>query len=220
MTALIMTCLMIGPVQKSNAQLAIAEIIKAGVKRVIKAVDLKIQRLQNKTIWLQNAQKTLENAMAKLKLKDIATWVRKQKELYETYYQQLWEVKLIITYYSELKDIAQKQVKLVEEYKRAWQLLRQDRHFTPEELHYMKNVYSGILEETTKNIDLLFLVANSFTTRMSDAERLKLIREVNDKVDRNYSDLILFTQQNMIMRLQRAKQENNLKAMQQLYDIN
>ena len=34
----------------ANAQLAIAEVIKAGIKKVVKAVDLKIQRLQNKTI--------------------------------------------------------------------------------------------------------------------------------------------------------------------------
>ncbi len=219
MTALIMTCFMVGPIQKSNAQLAIAEIIKAGVKRIIKAVDLKVQRLQNKTIWLQNAQKTLENAMAELKLKDIASWVRKQKELYETYYRQLWKVKLIITYYSEMHDIAEKQVKLVQAYQSAWELLRQDTHFTQAELDYMEEVYSGILEETAQNIDLLFLVAHSFTTRMSDAERLQLIDEVNHKVDQNYSALILFNQQNMIMRLQRAKTGNNLKAMRQLYGI-
>ncbi|RZJ37490.1 MAG: conjugal transfer protein TraI, partial [Chryseobacterium sp.] len=41
----------------ASAQIAVLEVIKAGVKKVIKAVDLKVQRLQNETIWLQNAQK-------------------------------------------------------------------------------------------------------------------------------------------------------------------
>ena len=45
------------PSEKVAAQDPIIEVIKAGVKKVIKAVDLKIQRLQNKTIWLQNAQR-------------------------------------------------------------------------------------------------------------------------------------------------------------------
>ena len=40
----------IAPVQHTSAQIPILEIIKAAVKKVIKAVDLKIQRLQNKTI--------------------------------------------------------------------------------------------------------------------------------------------------------------------------
>jgi hypothetical protein len=41
----------------ATAQIAVLEVINAGVKKVIKAVDLKVQRLQNETIWLQNAQK-------------------------------------------------------------------------------------------------------------------------------------------------------------------
>ena len=45
----------------SKAQFPIAEIIKQAIKKVIVAVDLKIQKLQNKTIWLQNAQKAVEN---------------------------------------------------------------------------------------------------------------------------------------------------------------
>jgi glutamate racemase len=68
---------------QSQAQIPVLEIIKAGVTKAIKAVDLKIQRLQNKTIWLQNAQKTMENAMSKLKLTEIGDWVEKQRKLYD-----------------------------------------------------------------------------------------------------------------------------------------
>lgn len=215
--ALMVACLMVGPIQRSDAQIAIVEVIKAGVKKVIKAVDLKIQRLQNKTIWLQNAQKTLENTMAKLKLDDIAGWVNKQKELYEKYYQELWKVKMVITYYSEIKDISEKQVKLIQEYQSAWKLFKKDKHFTTGELHYMAEVYSGILKETEKNVDMLLLVAHFFTTRMSDADRLKLIHETDQKVDQNYNDLLLFNQQNSIISLQRKKAENSLDAMRKLF---
>jgi hypothetical protein len=53
------------------------------VKKVIVAIDLKIQRLQTKTVWLQNAQKVVENTMSKLKLDEITDWVQKQKDLYQ-----------------------------------------------------------------------------------------------------------------------------------------
>src|SRR3954469_19166907 len=56
----------------ARAQDAIAEVIKAGIKKAIKAVDLKIQRLQTKTIWLQNTQKVIENTMAKAHLEEIS----------------------------------------------------------------------------------------------------------------------------------------------------
>src|SRR6476620_11144768 len=81
------------PTNQANAQVAVLEVIKAGVKKVIKAVDLKIQRMQNETIWLQNAQKVMENQLSKLKLNEIAKWSEKQKELYSKYYTDLWKVK-------------------------------------------------------------------------------------------------------------------------------
>ena len=59
------------PTQKLQAQFVIADIIKAAVKKVIRAVDLNIQRIQNKTIWLQNAQKVVENELSKLRLTEI-----------------------------------------------------------------------------------------------------------------------------------------------------
>ena len=89
----------LAPVQHTEAQIPIYDIIKAAVKKVIKAVDLKIQRLQNKTIWLQNAQKTLENQMSKLKLKEIGDWANKQKELYAKYFDELSKVKNAIGTY-------------------------------------------------------------------------------------------------------------------------
>ena len=67
-----------------HAQIPILDIIKQGITKVIVAVDLKIQRLQNKTIWLQNAQKTLENSMSKLHLDEISDWVERQRNLYSS----------------------------------------------------------------------------------------------------------------------------------------
>lgn len=144
-------------------------IIKEGVKKVIKAVDLKIQRLQNKTIWLQNAQKVVENTMSQVKLDEITNWAEKQRTLYKDYFDELWKVKNVISYYHRIREITEKQIRLVEEYKRAWAIFKQDKHFTTDELSYMRRVYTGILDESVKNLDQLYLVINSFSMRMSDA---------------------------------------------------
>src|SRR5690349_16668245 len=129
---LMVTCTLM-PSQQTKAQVAILEIIKQGIKKVIVAVDLKIQRLQNKTIWLQNAQKTLENAMSKAKLTEISDWVEKQRVLYADYFDELWKIKAAIAYYHRVKEIIERQVQLVEEYKTAWGQFRQDDHFTADE---------------------------------------------------------------------------------------
>lgn len=207
------------PSQKANAQLAIMEVIKAGVKKVIKAVDLKIQRMQNETIWLQNAQKVMENQLSKVKLGEIAKWTEKQKELYSKYYTDLWKVKAAITYYQRIKDITRKQVMLVEEYKKAWDLASQDKNFTSSDLDYMKSVYTGILKDSAKNLDQILLVVNSFKTQMSDAKRLELINAAADRIETNFTDLRQFNSNNILMSLQRSKGLTEVKQVQELYGI-
>ncbi|MGO4770870.1 conjugal transfer protein TraI [Flavobacterium sp. W22_SRS_FK3] len=201
------------------AAIPILEIVKAVAKKVIKAIDLRIQKLQNKTIWLQNAQKKIENILSKLKLDEISDWTKKQKELYKNYYEELAKVKSIITYYQRIKDISEKQVRLVDEYERAWNLFQKDAHFNSSELDYMQSVYSGILNESLKNIDQIFLVLDSFTTQMSDAKRLEIINAAADQIDANYDDLTLFNRQNILLSLQRAKTENDVKSVKQFYGI-
>ncbi len=205
--------------KEACAQTAVLEVIKAGVKKVIKAVDLKVQRLQNETIWLQNAQKVLENQLSKLKLTEIADWTQKQKELYGKYYNELWEIKTAITYYKRFKDLVETQAAIVDEYKWAWNLLKQDKHFRPEELEYMEKVYSGILDQSVKNLDQLLLVVNSFKTQMTDAKRLEIISETANKMDDIYSDLKQFNTQNSRLSIQRSGSLEETVKLKEIYGI-
>lgn len=211
--------LIVGLPKGVNAQIAVVEVIKAGVKKVIKAVDLKVQRLQNQTIWLQNAQKVLENTLSKLKLGEIADWTQRQKELYSGYYNELWQIKSAIAYYKRVKDLTVKQVAIVDEYKWAWGLFSKDKHFQPAELEYMEKVYSGILEESVKNLDQIILVLHSFKTQMTDAERLELISKAADEMDENYSALKKFNSVNIGTSIQRAKSLDEVAVLKELYGV-
>jgi hypothetical protein len=141
---LFMMTLIVVPVQESQAVIPIAKIIKEGIKKVIKAVDLMIQRLQTKTIWLQNAQKVLENKLSELKLKEIAEWTEIQRQLYKKYYEELWKVRNTIAMYERIRQILARQVQLVDEYKRMRDVIKGDTHFTKMEIEYMYRVYEGI----------------------------------------------------------------------------
>lgn len=203
----------------AHAQAGILEIIKAAVVKVIKAVDLKIQRVQNKTIWLQNAQKTLENKMAELKLNEVSGWVAKQKKLYADYYDELWKIKMAISHYKRVKEIIDKQISIVTEYSKAYNLSKQDRNFSAGELDYMAGVYNGIIEESLKNIEELELVINAYATQMSDAKRLEIIHEVSAKMDANLADLRSFNQHNIKLSLQRAKEKRDIDVVKKLYGL-
>jgi ribosomal protein L31E len=204
----------------AKAQIAVLEVIKAGVKKVIKAVDLKVQRLQNETIWLQNTQKVLENQLSKLKLTEIADWTEKQQELYSKYYNELWQIKSTIAYYKRIKELTEKQLAIVDEYRWAWALFNKDKHFTAEELDYMETVYSGILDAGIQNLDRILLVVSSQKTQMTDAKRLEVINAAADQMDINYTHLKKFNTQNSLLSIQRAKSLDEVAVLKELYGIN
>lgn len=204
---------------KAIAQDPITLIIKEGITKVIVAVDLKIQRLQNETIWLQNAQKTLENTMSKLKLEEISGWVERQRELYDDYFQELWKVKSALAYYQRVKDIFDRQVQMVNEYKKAWELFRQDEQFTQSELDYMFAVYTGMFEESLQSLEQLSLVINAFATQMSDAKRMQIINDVSDNLEQSFMDLKQFNHQNKMISLQRATEKGEIETVKKLYGL-
>lgn len=205
--------------RQGHAQAAIAEIIKEGIKKVIKAVDLKIQRLQTKTIWLQNAQKVLENKLSKLKLKQISGWLQKQQELYAQYYRELWQVKSDIAAYKRVKRVISEQLTMVKSYRRAYGLFSHDKHFSAAELSYMLQVYSGMIDASLDNLNRLYLAVTAFKTQMNDEQRLAIIDRAAEAIEQNYSDLRQFNNQNILLSLQRARDENDFKSVEALYGL-
>lgn len=211
--------LTVGPAAEADAVIPIAKIIQEGVKKVIKAVDLMIQRLQNKTIWLQNAQKVLENKLNELKLTEIAEWTEKHRKLYQDYYEELWKVKNTIAMYQRVRQVMDKQVRIVDEYRRCWGIVQNDEHFTRDEIEYISKVYSGIMDESVKNLDQILIVINSFKTQMSDGKRLEIIETAANEIDQNYFDLKQFNTQNMLLSLNRAKDASEIDIVKKLYGL-
>jgi len=202
-----------------RAQLGIVEAVQFLATKVIKAVDLQVQRWQNQTIWLQEAQKTLENTLSELKLKEIAGWVQEQKDLYSHYFDELSHVKSILTGYHRVKELMTRQAAILTDYKRAMTLFRQDGHFTTDELQHMQAVYEGILAESLQYLDQVGTVLEALGTKMTDEQRLHIIQEAADQVDKHYNDLQAFTNQNRILSLQRSKDQDEINRVRKLYDL-
>jgi hypothetical protein len=219
LAAILLGALLMAPQSKASAQDPVTEAIRQGVIKVIKAIDLRIQRLQTKTIWLQNAQKVVENTMSELKLTQITDWVQKQRDIYQDYFAELKDVKTIVAGYRAVKEATTNQVSMVNEYKRAWRLIQQDKHFSQNELHYMNRVYQGMLDQSIKNLDLLLFSIRPSATSMTDAGRLELIEEASSKVRQTYQDLKAFTLGNQQLSLARAKDTQDITTIKALYAL-
>lgn len=202
-----------------RAQIPILDLINAAAKKVVVAIDLQVQRLQNETIGLQNAQQDLENSMEQTKLTDITGWVQRQKDLYAGYYTELWQIKNAISAYERVTDMISKEARIAEQFKQVGAMIRQDKHFTPEEVGSMTGILTGILKEGAANISQIYLVINAFVSQMGDADRLRIIDEAGSRIDRNYTDLQQFYQRNMLLSLERARDSNDITATRMLYGI-
>ena len=207
--------LVAGTAKAANAQIVILEIIKAAIN----AADLVVQQIQNETIVLQNAQKELENVMTKLDLDDITDWVTKIRDLYAEYYKELETVKDIISGYDKIKSLVDMQARIVSQYQSAYGLFKKDKHFSVTELDYMANVYSGILDQSLKNLDQALLVVNALTTSMTDAQRLNIINSASSGMQKNYDDLKRFNNQNVQLSLQRGAAEGNIDEVKEMYGL-
>jgi hypothetical protein len=218
--ALLLACLAGGAPQRSDAQvLDIISIINTAVKKVIVAADLEVQQLQTQTIGLQNTQKSLENDMDESELTDITGWVQQQRDLFSEYYQELWAVKNALTTYEAVSSMISKQEQIIAGYKQAYSVLGQDQHFSAAELQHMYTVLSGIMSQSVQNLNRLTMVITALVTQMDDAGRLRIIDEAGSGINRNYSDLAQFSQQNFLLSLQRAKDANDVAVTRALYGI-
>jgi len=214
---LVFGAFMILPAGRADAQ--IIEIIEDVVKAALMAVDLGIQKVQTATINLQDAEKALENAMAQTQLGDITSWVQQQKDLFSGYYQELLQVKNALASYDKVVSITDKQAQLVKDYQTAWAAIQKDNHFSAQEISYIGSVYSGILNQSIENLKQLDMVITALVTQMSDGSRLAIIDGAGARIDQNYSDLHQFTQQNILLSMQRATDANDLNEVKLLYGL-
>jgi hypothetical protein len=203
----------------AQAQFVVGTVLNQTVGRIIRAIDLEVQKAQNKTIWLQNAQKEIENQLHQIQLSNIASISQQQKNLFSQYYQELFKVKALISDYEQVEHIINRQEQLVSLYKTSWANTQQDGHFNAAEMQQISSVYNGILQESAQNLDQLAKVINSFQTQMTDGQRMELIERISKQVDGNYNDLKKFTNQNIMLSMARAKDQQDVQSIKNLYGI-
>lgn len=207
------------PEQKASAQFVISAVLNETVGKVIRAIDLAVQRAQNQTIWLQNAQKVVETQLNQLKLSQIAGVGKQQTELFSKYYNELSEVKTLISDYEQVRNITLRQEELVKAYQVAWSEVQQDGHFSVAELQYIQSVYTGILNQSVANLDQLMNLVTALKTQMTDEKRMDLIDRIAKRIDANYYDLRKFNNQNILLSLARAKDQQDAQSVKNLYGI-
>ncbi len=216
MGGILLVVLLLGGGARADAQI---DIVTAIISKAVRAADLVVQRLQTETIVLQEAEQELQNVMSETRLEEIENWVDDQRALYAEYFQELKDVKAVVSGYHKVQAIVEREEQIMAAYQKGVAAVRQDKHFTAGELGQIEAVYGGILAESAKNLAALTTVLESLVTSMSDEQRLTVIDQASAGMDKDYRDLQNYTDQNALLSLQRAKDENDIAVIKTLYGL-
>ena len=137
--------------------------------------------------------------------------------LHKVFLDGLLAVSPTVQKYVRIVDIIEDQGRIVSEYKSAYNLFKQDKHFNPDELVYMSTVYNHLIDLSSKNLENLLNVTTANKLRMSDAERLHSIDGIYGETKEELVFLRNFNDDTRMVAIKRARELNDLETVQALY---
>ncbi len=150
-------------------------------------------------------------------IKDIA---QGNYSVHQAFLDGLMAVNPTIRNYKRIPMIINYQKLLLEEYKLAHNRFKQDPNFKLEELEYLANVYKFLFEASVRNLEDLVMIITATKLRMSDDERMQAIDGIFYDMENKVVFLRYFNSNTQLLAVQRARSQNDVRTMQQLYGLN
>jgi hypothetical protein len=138
--------------------------------------------------------------------------------LHEVFLDGLWLVSPTVRKYWKIPVIIDNQARLLSEYKTAYNNYKNSGLFNPDEIAYLGKVYSNLFDKSVNNLNDLITIITANQLRMSDAERLKGIDKIHADMQEELLFLRHFNNNNSVLALQRAKEQNEINVMKKLYN--
>ncbi len=139
--------------------------------------------------------------------------------LHKVFLDGLLAVSPTVSKYERIVDIISDQGKIISEYKSAYNLFKEDKHFTPDDLIYLSTVYNNLTTKSERNLENLLNVVTASKLRMNDAERLEAIDRIYADTHDELSFLRQFNSKTSVLAFQRAKQERGIGFVKALYGL-
>jgi hypothetical protein len=137
--------------------------------------------------------------------------------LHSTFLNGLLMVSPAVAKYGKVADIVLKQGYIVTEYEAYYKQFSASGHFSADEIAYLANVYTTLLQQSLQNLSQLTDILMAGKLRMSDDERLRAIDHIDADTGDKLTFLRDFDQQTAILDIQRQQETNNLSTLQKLY---
>jgi DNA repair ATPase RecN len=198
--------LMVGIREKSNAQVYELE-------RLILDIE-KLSQLKSILSDLYKGYEILKTGYTTIK--DISEG---NFNLHKAFLDGLLAVSPVVQKYEKVADIIDLQARIVKEYKSAMNRYRQNVHFNPDELEYIGNIYSNLVDKSVKNLENLISVLTAGELRMNDAQRLKSIDGIYADTKDQFLFLRHFDNSTDLLAMNRSNEANDIQTLRNLHGI-
>ncbi len=136
--------------------------------------------------------------------------------LHKSFLDGLLQVNPAVRKYKRITDIISYQVRIVKEYKAAFNQFKGDKQFTIQEIEYLGKVYKNLFEQSLKSLNELAMVITAGKLRMSDDERLQAIDKIYSSVEDQFSFLKDFNSNTAMLSLQRQSEQAEIKMSRRI----
>lgn len=137
--------------------------------------------------------------------------------LHKAFLDGLMEVSPAVKKYKKIADIINYQLRIVKEYKGAFNQFREDKSFTVEEIEYLGKVYVNLFKQSSKNIEELIMIITAGKLRMSDDERLQAIDRIYVSIEDQFTFLKEFNNNTALLSLQRKSEQAEINMSRKIY---
>lgn len=142
------------------------------------------------TLLLPFPLHSLENGVAKIKLRQIFHWLGQQRDLASDHYSELWRIKGFALFYAKVKEMALKEMRLIKEYRNGWDKLHAYRIFSFHEQSDLELNYAQILMAGICTMDRLLELTSSFHPPVTPQVRIPALGDTAEELESLYHNLV------------------------------
>jgi hypothetical protein len=168
---------------------------------------------------LQKAMKLLSSAANKLVSEGVGEqemtklFSEQNMKMAKDWYDGLQKVSGAVQNYRRVASIFDKQTRIITTYSAAIEVMRKSPYVTPKQLSTAMTIYGKMLAESSSTMADLSTVVSPAIYKMTDAERLRFIDQLDAKITKQYALVDYYTRRNMVQINKEKQKEIDMKSV-------
>jgi hypothetical protein len=140
-------------------------------------------------------------------------------QMHDEWYSSLLKINSMVANYQQVKSIWNYQNRTMSLYTQNIGQLRANPYLMPTQVQGMVRGYTVLLSENVGLLDDLTTILTPGAAKMTDAQRLKFINKISDKVTHQYQLVAYFTKRNQALVTEQAQAARDNLTLKKLYGL-